>query len=1213
VLEPSFSLSPRAAVHASAYHSPPLQESASDRTVGSGSQEGPQDTEELFRELTGRKGRVRLEGVSGAAGAYLMARLLETRAGPAVWLAPNRDLAERAQQDLRAFGRREVWSFPSYDIAPYDRFSPHPEVEARRMSGLYRFLSTSGDPEAPSSRWIAVTTWAALLRKVMQPDELRGRVIHVERGMAIHRDALLRSLIAAGYHRASLVEERGEVAVRGSIVDLFPPQLVQPVRLEIDFDEVASIRSFDPSTQRSSDELRTFAAIPPRPARLPTDAGAWLERARLLGREQGVGESGIYQVTEAISHGRLPPGATNLEPLFHDTPLAGVFDFLPDATTWIIEDPEAAAKESAAFLDGAFAGYGEACSQERLVAKPFDLFLDAASARSALHARRPIVLDRLGAREAGDFDAQIHVAAPEHAELRREIHARQGSGHALEPLTERLTHWQSEGRRVRLVCPSLSSAERLADILRDYAHEVPVATAGMIPGALGESLAPGEVRIDVARLSQGFELPLEQLVVVAESDLFGARIRRRVPRGTQRGEAIERLAQLQEGDLLVHAEHGIGRYGGLSQLSAGGLRQEFLLISYEGGDKLYVPVSRLERVQRYTGAEDSAARLDRLGGGTWARTRRRVKRAVVDMAKDLLAVVAARETLEGFAFPPPDADYEEFEARFPYEDTPDQRKATDDVLSDMQKARPMDRVVCGDVGFGKTEIACRAAYLSIAAGRQVAVLVPTTVLCKQHAETLRERFADTPIEIRTLSRLESPKEVRETREGITSGRVDLVVGTHRLLSKDIQFRNLGLIVVDEEHRFGVAHKERLKQLRKLVDVLTLSATPIPRTLQMALTGMRDLSVILTPPPDRIAIRSQVCRFSDEVVQEAIARELRRGGQVFVVHNRVETIEEFASYVRGLIPSARVATAHGQMKAQQLDAVMLGFVETEIDVLVCTAIIESGLDIPNANTILIHRSDHFGLAQLYQLRGRVGRSNRRAYAYFLLPPAGVMTNDARRRIEAIQDLSELGAGFRLANEDLEIRGAGNLLGSEQSGQIASVGYDLYMEMLEEAVAELRGQAHEPVIDPEIRLPVAALLPDTYVEDVNQRLVLYKQFSGARSDDELRSILDDVLDRFGPLPTEAQNLAEVIRLKIRCRRLGIHRIETSRGELVLHASAHSKLDAKLLLKLLQQPNAPWRVSANQRIHLKLRKLEDALPESFSLLELLARDREEARASA
>ena len=573
------------------------------------------------------------------------------------------------------------------------------------------------------------------------------------------------------------------------------------------------------------------------------------------------------------------------------------------------------------------------------------------------------------------------------------------------------------------------------------------------------------------------------------------------------------------------------------------------------------------------------------------------------MAEDLLVVIAAREVLEGFAHPPPDVGYEEFEARFPYEDTPDQARATEDVHADLSRERPMDRLVCGDVGFGKTEIACRAAYRVVASGRQVAFLVPTTVLCQQHVQTLRERFEGTAIEVASLSRLATPKQARAVRDGLASGRIDLVVGTHRLLSKDVTFRNLGLLVVDEEHRFGVAHKERVKRLRKLVDVLTLSATPIPRTLQLSFTGMRDLSVITTPPPERVAIRTQVCRFSDEIVRDAIEREMRRGGQVFFVHNRVETIGEIGEYLARTVPSARIVIAHGQMPAKKLDHVMLQFVSGEADVLLCSAIIESGLDIPNANTILINRADHFGLAQLYQLRGRVGRSDRRAHAYLLLPPQGAMTEDARRRIEAIQELSELGAGFRLATEDLEIRGAGNLLGGEQSGHIAQVGYDLYMELLEQAIAELRGQGGEELLEPEIRLPLAALLPDSYVSDVNQRLVLYKQLSSARDEAELAEIRDDLLDRYGALPGEARNLLEVIRLKIRCRSLGIEALDVAGGELVLRVHERSRIDPSTLVRLLNRPETPFRVTPDHKIFMSLRQPEDALAESFGLLDLLS----------
>ncbi len=1151
-----------------------------------------------FTEKALRRERpLRLLRVPGSAGAYLAAKLRRAHSGPILAICPTSKRSDRLAGDLRAFlPGEDVSIFPRYDTPPFDRFSPHPEIEARRVSLLYRLLAS--DASTPLT---IVAPWSALLRRVLPRQELRERVTHLERGMTVDRDALLEVLIQSGYHHSSLVEERGEVAARGGILDLFPPQLERPLRLEFEFEDIGSIRSFDPATQRSDEELRSVVAIPPRSCRLPSDLDDLIQRARTMGRDKRIPESNIYEVTEAIARRGLPPGVERLEALFHDS-METFFDYLPEGALIIVDDPEAGRARGRKFTEEVFEGHARASADDRLVCDPLSLYTTDDSAWERVQERNPVLIDPLGATDHSSQEEVLPVRALDHAEMQREIKERQGSGRALEPLVRRLEQWKQAGRRVRLTCPTLSSAERLVDILGDYGHELAIRERGA-PAGNGALPEPGVVDVAVSPLTQGFELPLEQLVIVTEQDIFGTRIRRRIVRAARRGDAIERLAQIQEGDYLVHPEHGIGQYGGLVQLQLSGVRQEFLLVGYGKGDKLYLPVSRLAQIQRYTGADEKTPRLDRLGGQTWVRTKARVKRAIRDMAKELLAVIAAREVLEGHAYAPADSDYEEFEARFPYEDTPDQRRATEEVLEDLCRARPMDRLVCGDVGFGKTEVACRAAYRVTAASRQVAFLVPTTVLCHQHLKTLQERFEGTAVEVASLSRLSGPKEVRATREGIASGRVDIVVGTHRLLSKDITFRNLGLVIVDEEHRFGVAHKERLKQLRKLVDVLTLSATPIPRTLQMAFAGIRDLSVITTPPPERISIRTQVCRFSDEVVRDSIQREMRRSGQVFFVHNRVETIDEFGQYLSEIVPSARIAIAHGQMSPSGLDRVMLAFVSGEVDVLLCTAIIESGLDIPNANTILIHRSDRFGLAQLYQLRGRVGRSDRRAYAYLLLPPQGAMTEDARRRIEAIQDLSELGAGFRLATEDLEIRGAGNLLGGEQTGHIASVGHDLYMEMLEQAVAELRGQDLEEAVEPEIRLPIPALLPEGFVADVNQRLVLYKQLSSARDDEELRGIQDDVLDRFGPLPEEARNLMEVIRLKIRCRQLGIEAVDVANGELVLHVHERSRIDPTRLVSLLAQPDTPFRVTPDHCIFLALRRKEDALAESFGLLDLLS----------
>jgi transcription-repair coupling factor (superfamily II helicase) len=603
-------------------------------------------------------------------------------------------------------------------------------------------------------------------------------------------------------------------------------------------------------------------------------------------------------------------------------------------------------------------------------------------------------------------------------------------------------------------------------------------------------------------------------------------------------------------------------------LEVGRIREEMLRIEYADGDRLFVPAHRLNLVQRYVGGDGPVPELDKLGGVTWEKTRASVRRRVRDMAKELLAVHAARELQPGFAFPPRDRALEEFEAAFPYEETPDQLAAIEDVLADLARPRPMDRLVCGDVGYGKTEVAARAAHQVVMAGKQVAVLVPTTVLCQQHVETFRRRFEGLAVTIESLSRFSTPKQARSVREGLASGKIDLVVGTHALLQKEVVWKDLGLLVVDEEHRFGVAHKERIKKLKETVDVLTLTATPIPRTLQMAFAGLRDLSTIQTPPPDRIAVRTQVCRFDEALIREAILREVRRGGQVYFVHNRVRTIGSLAELLARLVPEVRVLVAHGQMRERELEDKMLAFVRGDHDVLLCTTIIESGLDLPRVNTILIDRADALGLAQLYQLRGRVGRSRHRAYAYLLIPSEQALTADAKRRLEAIQDLAALGSGFRLASMDLEIRGAGNLLGAEQHGNLAAVGYDTYMELLEEAIESLRGREPTPTVDPEIRLPIPARLPEEYVADVRQRLVLYKRLAGAPDTESVERLRDELLDRFGPLPPEAENLIGVIRLKVAARALGIASIGLEDGQLVLGAAPASRVDPARLVALLRE---------------------------------------------
>ncbi|MCA9509112.1 MAG: transcription-repair coupling factor, partial [Myxococcales bacterium] len=1049
---------------------------------------------------------------------------------------------------------------------------------------LYRWLADPG--RAGSARRepppVAVAPWSALALRVPARDVVRGATVHLEVGRAIDRDALVELLVAAGYARMAIVEERGEVAVRGGIVDVFPPQRALPLRIELLGDEIESLREFDPASQRSQEKLDRAAVPPPRELLLTRErAIAIQDDLRLRALEQGAPEKAADELVEALVRGHLPPGIEALAGLLQPAQET-VFDYLPDDALVVLDDPDAAGERLAQYVADAEFNYETAREAGRICSPPAELLLDADATRARTQERAPVALERLDVQDdAGPH--RIAVATRGHDELRRALARSRTHERALTPLADQLGLWQTERYRVTVACHALSTAERLVALLRAYGLEPRLANDAR---PVWKWSAPGRIEVRVALLGEGFELPDEARAVVTEEEVFGQRERSRraaVRESWQEGMAVEGLGQLAPGDFLVHEEHGIGTYRGLVEVKVRHLANEMLRIDYAGGDRLFLPVHRLNLVQRYGAADGVQPRLDRLGGATWERAKAKVKQSLRNMAQELLSVHAARELAAGYSFSPRDAYFEEFEAAFPYEETVDQHAAIEDVLADMQSGRPMDRLVCGDVGYGKTEVAARAAFRAAMDGKQVAFLVPTTVLCLQHYETLCKRYAGYPIRVAMLSRFSSPKDARATLEGLADGSVDIVVGTHRLLQKRVVFRDLGLLVVDEEHRFGVGHKERIKQLKKTVDVLTLTATPIPRTLQLAFTGVRELSVINTPPADRLAVRTQVSRFGEPLVREAILREVRRGGQVFYVHNRVGSIGAVADMLARVVPEVRVIVAHGQMKESELEDRMHAFARGDADVLLCTTIIESGIDIPRANTILIDRADALGLAQLYQLRGRVGRSDHRAYAYLLIPiQQDALPPDAQRRLEAIQDLSELGSGFRLANMDLEIRGAGNMLGAEQSGNLAAVGYETYMELLEETVEELRGTLREHEIDPEIRLPVQARLPEDYVADVSQRLVLYKRLSSAREEDDIARIRDEILDRYGPLPPDGEHLVDVIRIKALAARLGVVAVDLARGELVLTVGPSAKIDPQRLVNLLTGGSNELRVSPDHRIY-------------------------------
>jgi len=1146
--------------------------------------------DDVVARVTRRRRAVRITGLRGAARGVLGAHLVRAHGErPVLFITPTAKATDAFAADLRAaLGEPEeggrVREFPRHDTQPYERFSPQPFLVAQRMDVLYRWLASprpvAGVVPAPEPAPVVVAPWTALAAKVPSRELVRARSVHLEVGQTIDRDALVATLAAGGYARMPLVEERGELAVRGGIIDLFPPQRPRPVRVELLADDVESIREFDAASQRSQAALGYVVAPPPR--ELLLDRSLVIDRSaaiRDLAASQGIEPRAVDELLNDLLRGHIPPGAEALAPMLQPA-LETIFDFLPDDTWIIVDDPGAGRERLARFATDAFENFEVAQASGRVVSPAADLMLAPDELDERVRASRPVLFERLDVADAIEAADRISLRTGDNAELRRALLRSRTGDAALAPLAKQLAAWREERARVVLAVPTLSGAERLRALLSEYGVAARTASE---PRPAWRWSGPGHVEVRVAPLSAGFVMPVDGLVVITEEEIFGPRQRR--PRRTHwpEGAAVEALSQLSPGDFVVHAEHGIGIYRRLVELRLGGASGEFLRLEYEGGDRLFVPVYRLNLIQRYAGSDGHVPRRDKLGGASWEKAKRSVRKSLRDMAQELLAVHAARELAPGHAFSPRDRHLEEFEATFPYEETPDQLATIEDVLSDLQQPKPSDRLVCGDVGYGKTEVAVRAAFRVAMDGKQVAVLVPTTILCQQHEETFAERFEGHAVEIKSLSRFRTARQAKQILEGLASGKTDIVIGTHRLLQKNVRFRDLGLLIVDEEHRFGVAHKERIKKIKKTVDVLTLTATPIPRTLQMAFTGIRDLSVINTPPADRFAIRTQVCRSSDSLIREAILREMRRGGQVFFVHNRVQQIPAVAQRLERIVPEAEVLVAHGQMRERDLEERMLRFMHGGSDVLLCTTIIESGLDIPRANTILIDRADALGLAQLYQLRGRVGRGSQRAYAYLLIPGSDeILSEDARRRLEAIQDLSELGSGFRLANMDLEIRGAGNLLGAEQSGCLAAVGYDTYMEMLEETMDELRGETREAEIDPEIRLPVPARLPEAYVAVVNQRLVLYKRLASCRDDTDVDRIRDELLDRFGPLPDEAENLLEIIRVKIQARQLGVVAVDVIRGEIVLTAGATTSVDPQRLLNLLKQSTGGLRVAPNHRIY-------------------------------
>jgi len=1148
---------------------------------------------EIRKLLRGARA-VELYGAAGSLGAAMAAGLRSDAGGAAtlLYVVADEETAEARAHDIGFFlppppasddplAPPSVLELPAPDSSPYAEMQPDRATTLRRMAALFR-LSRGFAPQ------VLVESAAALFRRVVPRAPFEGLCERIADGSTLDRDATVAALLRAGFSRASVVEDPGTFAVRGAVIDLYPPVYRHPIRIELFGDQIESIRLYDAATQRT---LRALDAVYFHPVRETIATEGADPRAKILAAADAAiyPSSKIRHLLEQIEAGETFFGIEALAPAFHAR-MSSLFDYLPEDALCVVEDPEAVIEEARRQASRLREAAAARQAEHRLALPALEFVLGEEEAAAALATRRrlelrPVEIARFG--DPVDAPPRVHIQSAPHTTLRAELQqaraeavGQDGEIDIGRPLRDRMRAWLDAGQRVRVVAPSRMHADRLAGLFRALglaADVLPGDGADLFSAETGARRAP--LGVQTGPLRRGFVLPADRLIVVAEEEIFGPRsLRETKPIKTP---ALGDLGEIAEGDFAVHDEHGIGRYVGLKKLTVRGVPQDFMQLEYDGGS-VYVPVYRIGLVHRYSGGDTDSVRLDKLGLRTWQEKRRRVSTEARKIAEELMQLYAQRAALAGHAFPAPDAVFRAFEETFPFEETADQEKAIETVLADMQHGVPMDRLICGDVGYGKTEVALRASLLAVLGGKQVAVLAPTTVLAEQHFVTFSDRFADFPVRVAVLSRFRTKAEQQKTLAGLTEGKIDVVVGTHRILSRDVRFRDLGLLVVDEEQRFGVGHKERLKELRTQVDVLTLTATPIPRTLQMAMGGLREISIIATPPADRLAIRTFVCRFDRELLGEALRRERARGGQIFFVHNRIEDLAEWAAKIRDLAPEGtRVAIAHGQMAEGELEKVMVDFVDGRYDILACTTIIESGLDIPRANTMIVNHADRFGLAQLYQLRGRIGRSRERAFCYLVVPEETKMTPEAQKRLAVLQRFTELGAGFQVATHDLEIRGAGELLGERQHGAVAAVGFDTYARILEEAVAELRGEPIKAEHDPEISVDVPAFLPDDYVPDTGQRLDFYRRLSQARDEDDVRATLVELEDRYGPLPEEAQLLGEVMVDKTLVRSLGALGYELGAARLVVSLGSEPALDPAKVLRLVQAKGSRFKLTPDMRL--------------------------------
>lgn len=1108
------------------------------------------------------------------------ARILAELAGTArprslIYVAADDMAAAVTTQLLNFFApHAEVLSFPAWDCLPYDRVGPSANVLAQRVDTLSRLL------QKPAGVRVVVTTAQAITQKVPAPAAFADVALSVKQGDTLDGEKLKNFMARNGYRRVETVREAGEFAIRGSLIDIFPVGAETPARLDLFGDEVEAIRSFDPISQRTLEGVDGIALKPVSEILLDAEA---VQRFR-SGYRQHLGVGTGDPLYESVSEGRKYPGMEHWLPLFHKD-MQPLTAYAPDAVLVFDHQADEAIKARLAQVDDFYAArVGLMKTEKKSGGTPYHplpptlLYLDKA-AWAKITA--PHAVFTFSPFPPAEGQAAVDCQATRTTELSAHFAAIRAKSDAnvFEAVRDTIQK-ELKNRRVLLACYSKGSAERMVHVLGEHGLNDIIEINNWEDAPKRNVAKPA---LALLPLDHGFAAP--DLVILSEQDMLGDRLSRPKTRRGKTDHFTLELSQLNEGDLVVHDEHGIGRYMGLETLDAAGAPHDCLRIVYDGGDKLFVPVENMEVLSRYGSAND-VAQLDKLGSAAWQGRRARVKKRLKDMAEALLKIAAARHVQEGERIIAPEGLYQEFAARFPYAETEDQERAIGNVFDDMASGRPMDRLVCGDVGFGKTEVAIRAAFAALQAGLQVAVVVPTTLLARQHYRNFATRFHGYPARIAQLSRMVTAKESKETKRLLTEGGVDIVVGTHALLSKDVAFKNLGLLIVDEEQHFGVKQKERLKELRANVHVLTLTATPIPRTLQLALTGVRELSLITTPPVDRLAVRTFVLPFDAMIIREALMREHYRGGQSFYVCPRLEDLGALREQLQELVPDLKIATAHGRLTATELDDVMTAFDEARYDILLATNIVESGLDIPNANTIIIHRADMFGLAQLYQLRGRVGRAKQRGYAYLTYNSTTALSATAQQRLEVLSTLEGLGAGFQLASHDMDIRGAGNLLGEEQSGHIREVGVELYQQMLEDAVAEARMGVHEAANQdnnwsPQINLGLPVLIPEAYVADLGLRLNLYRRASDLATREDIEAFAAEMIDRFGPLPDEVQNLLDTVAIKQLCRRSGVERLDAGPKGAVIAFRNNSFAKPDKLIGYIQKNSGTIKVRPDHKL--------------------------------